>query len=182
MGYLYGLKNKINGKSYIGQTIRSIQKRLKEHQDSKSNRGIAGAIKKYGLQNFDIYYCECPDEDLNKYEKLMVEVLGTLSPGGYNLMEGGGSCGKTCEESKQLIKESNSGDKNPMYGTTGEKSHRSKRVYQYDLDGNFIDSFGSCREAARYLKKDNTCIGKCALGKYKTAYNYKWSYNLNIFM
>lgn len=32
MGYIYMLENKINGKIYIGQTIRLIQKRLKQHQ------------------------------------------------------------------------------------------------------------------------------------------------------
>ena len=72
-----------------------------------------------------------------------------------------------------------------MYGNTGEKHSRSKRVYQYDLDGNFINSFGSSREAARQVtgnEANNSHIGVCARahGKHKTAYEFKWSYDMDI--
>lgn len=247
------------GKSYIGQTIRPIEKRLEEHQKENSNCvAIYGAIQKYGWENFDKNWYECPDDDLDKHEELMVEVLGTLAPGGYNLREGGGSCGKLSEETKRKISESNTGktpseetrqkmsdaqrgeknhnygmpkseetkqkmseaqqgdkgywygttlgdetrqkisealigitrseetkqkmseaqrgEKNYWYGKTGEKHPTSKKVYQYDLDGNFVRSFGSCEEAGRHLKKDGTNIGACARGKHKTAYDFKWSY------
>jgi group I intron endonuclease len=159
----------------------------------------------------------------------MVEVLGTLSPGGYNLREGGGSRGKMSEESKQKNRESNSGEnsywfgktgnkhhmfgktrseetkhkigevhigktvsketkqkmresktgeKNHNYGKTGERHPNSKRVYQYDLDGNFVQSFGSGREAGRHLGKHGIKINECARSqdKNKTAYGFKWSH------
>ena len=218
------LTNKVNGKSYIGQTIRPIEKRLEEHETGRSSgcRAIYNAIQKYGWENFgkDWYYC--PDEDLNKHEELMIEVLGTLSPYGYNLKEGGGN-GKLSEETKQKMGESHRGEKsymfgipkseeirqkmseakqgeksvwygkthtaetiqkmseanrgenNPMWGKTGEKHYRSKRVYQYALDGTFINSFETCGEAARHLiKKDGSSISACALGNRKTAYGFKW--------
>ena len=245
MGYIYILTSP-NGKSYIGQTIRPIEKRrLEQHQESNRCRRIYNAIKKYGWNNFEKDWYECPDEDLNFDEELLVREMGTLSPGGYNLREGDGSHGKMSKETRQKIGEANrgennpnngkpisketkqkigdgnrgrirseeakqkmnkpksethklkigeansgeknpmygkTGEKNPMYGTIGEKSPTSKRVYQYDLDGTFIASFGSCREAGRYLKKDKSSIGKCACGTLKTAYKYRWSYNLDIFM
>ena len=188
------IKNKINGKIYIGQTTRSVEERLEEHRRKKRCIGIYNAIKKYGWKNFEKDWYECPNEDLNFDEELLVQEMETLTPNGYNLMEGGGSCGKRSKKTKQRMREARLGTKNPMYGiigekspmygTTGEKSPRSKRVYQYDLDGTFIDSFGSCREAGRQLKKDKSSIGKCASGntRRKTAYNFKWSYNLDIFM
>jgi group I intron endonuclease len=250
MGYIYMITNKIDGKIYIGQTIRPIQKRLEEHRTKRSNCVlIYRAILKYGWENFEKDYYECPDGDLNKHEELMVEVLGTLTPGGYNLREGGGNRGKMSEETKQKMSESKQGDKNHNYGLAlddktkkklseanngeknywygknhtdetkqklskallgkthtneakqkirearlgkthtnetkqkmceakqGEKNHNSKKVYQYDLKGNFISSFGSCGEAARPLgKKDGTKISACAYGNRKTAYGFKWSY------
>lgn len=188
------LTNKINGKIYIGQTIRPIEERLKQHRYKSKCRSIYGAIKKYGWENFEKDWYECPDEDLNFDEELLVREMETLVPKGYNLMEGGGSGGKDSEETKQKKREAqlgekNSmfgkvGEKNPMHGTTGEKSPTSKRVYQYDLDGTFIDSFGSCHEAARHLDIDRSSISKCARGniRYKTAGKFKWSYTLNIFM
>jgi group I intron endonuclease len=218
MGYIYMIKNKINGKIYIGQTIRSIKKRLGQHKigQSKKCRAIYNAIKKYGWRNFEKDWYECPDEDLNFDEELLVREMKTLSPDGYNLREGGGSRGKMSEESKQRnrnahigkthtkktkqemsksrlgrvvseetihkLREANQGENNPMWGITGDKHSMSKRVYQYTRDGNFVRSFGSSGEAGRYLEKDGTQIRACARGAqgYKTAYNFKWSYEPHI--
>jgi group I intron endonuclease len=228
MGHIYVIKNKVNGKIYIGQTMRPIRKRLEEHETGKIGcRAIYNAIQKYGWDNFEKDYYECSDEDLNKHEKWMVKLMGTLSPDGYNLKEGGaggklseetkqrvgdGNRGKfVSEETKQKNREASLGEKNPMYGKTGEKSpnygrphtkesiqkmveatlgennHASKRVYQYDVDGTFINSFGSSEEAARYLKGEGaygSSIRACARGRrnYNTAHGFKWSYELDVFM
>lgn len=105
MGYLYMLKNKTNRKIYIGQTNRPIKERLKEHETGKSSGCVAiyNAIQKYGWENFEIDWYACPGEDLNKHEKWMVNLMGTISPGGYNLKEGGGN-GKHSEETKQKMR------------------------------------------------------------------------------
>ena len=81
MGYIYILTSPL-GKSYIGQTIRPIEKRLEEHQQSNGCVAIHNAIKKYGWENFEKDWYYCPDEDLNNHEELMIEVLGTLAPEG----------------------------------------------------------------------------------------------------
>lgn len=215
MGWLYRIKHKITHKAYIGQTIRPIEKRIEEHRKgtSKECRRIYNAIKKYGWDAFEIEWYECPDEDLNDHEEFLVEVLGTLSPRGYNLMEGGGSRGKDSDETKQKKREMRLGTSHSMKtkqkigrgnrgkirtdemkqknreahlgkpGNLGEKNLMSKRVYQYNLDGTFINSFGSAGEAGRHLKKeDSSNIRACACYKSKTAYGFKWSYTLNIFM
>lgn len=70
-------------------------------------------------------------------------------------------------EVKKKRRDSHLGDKNPM----------SKRVYQYSLDGTYIDSFASTGEAMRSLGKTSTaCIPGCASGKTKSAFGFKWSY------
>lgn len=226
MGYIYILTSP-NGKSYIGQTIRTIEKRFEEHQQSNNCRLIYRAIKKYGWDNFEKDWYECPEEDLNFDEDLLVSEMGTLVPGGYNLRDGGGSNGKHSEETKQKMREAQKGEKNhmygktdekcywygkthteetkqkmrethigktpsdetrqklseatrgennPMYGKTGEKNPRSKKVYQYDLDGNLINSFVSVEEASLQLGKRGSKISMCACGDRKTAYGFKWSY------
>jgi len=203
MGYIYMLKNKKNGKIYIGQTIRSIERRFKEHQYKKSGCiAIYKAIQKHGWYTFEKDYYECPDEDLDFDEELLVREMGTLAPNGYNLREGGGSRGKHSEESKQKNREAHLGENNHMYGKThsketkqkigdgtrgknlseehkqnmtGENNHKSRRVYQYDLNGTLINSFASCREAEHHLEKDGSKISQCACGKRNTAYKFKWS-------
>ena len=200
MGFIYKLTFP-SEKSYIGQTIRDIEKRLEEHQYANSSCvAVCNAIKKYGWENVKIDWYEVPDEDLNKHEELMVEVLGTLAPGGYNLLEGGGAHGKPSQETKRRISEALSGEKHYWYGKTGEKAfwygkehteetkkkmseaksgekaYNSKRVYQYTLDGTYVDEFGSSGEAAQALgKTDGAMIRKCARGDRQTAYGFKWS-------
>lgn len=83
------------------------------------------------------------------------------------------------------------GEKHPMFGKehteetkkkmsdakSGEKHHNSKRVYQYTLDGTYVDEYGSSGEAARALGKtggSNICM--CARGEHNTMYGFKWSY------
>lgn len=53
MGWIYMITSP-SGKSYIGQTIRPIQTRLKEHRTGKSSDCVAiyNAIQKYGWENF----------------------------------------------------------------------------------------------------------------------------------
>lgn len=128
MGYIYILTSP-SGKSYIGQTFRSIEKRFEAHQQKSSNCvAIYRAIKKYGWGNFEKDYYECSDEDLNFDEELLIREMETLAPDGYNLKTGGDS-GRHSEESRQKMSESRLGEKNYMYGKTGEKhpSYGTKR-------------------------------------------------------
>lgn len=54
-----------------------------------------------------------------------------------------------------------------------------KKVYQYDLMGNFVKEFLSIRQAEEEMtgNKLKTCILQCCKGKHKTAYGYQWSYD-----
>jgi len=252
MGYIYMLTSP-SGKSYIGQTSGTIQERFKDHNKSSSEcTAIRRAIHKHGWKNMKKDWCECLNEDLNFVEELMISLMGTLAPNGYNLREGGGSHGKmsevtrermreaqrgekngfygkthtekakqqnreaqlgkvTSEETKQKQREALKGEKSPFYGKAktdehkqknreahlgkthtketkqrmsearlGEKNYNSKMVYQYNLDGTFINSFGSTGEAARHLVKIcGSKIRACARGKQNTAYGFKWSYVKN---
>ena len=53
---------------------------------------------------------------------------------------------------------------------------RNRKVYQYDLDGNFIKSFSSMQKAVESLGHKNTShISQCCAKKRKKAYGYMWS-------
>ena len=62
-----------------------------------------------------------------------------------------------------------------------EKEHygRSKKVYMYDFNGNFIKEFLTIREAEKEINgnEKGTCILQCCKKKHKTAYGYQWSYD-----
>lgn len=132
-----------SGRSYIGQTIQPIEERFGQHQRPNSECVlISHAIQKYGWENMTKEWYEVPDEYLNEHEELMVEVLGTLAPGGYNLRKGGG-CGKMSdivkekmseshrgkthpEEVKQKMSDAKIGDKNPFYGMSHTPDSKQK--------------------------------------------------------
>jgi group I intron endonuclease len=82
MGFIYTLTSP-SGKSYVGQTIRPIEERFDEHQNPSSGCvAIYGAIKKHGWEKFTTDYYECINDDLNKHERWMIHLMGTLAPGG----------------------------------------------------------------------------------------------------
>ncbi|AAC96862.1 hypothetical protein PBCV1_A495R [Paramecium bursaria Chlorella virus 1] len=112
-------------KKYVGQTTRTLEERLEEHQ--KENSGcpaFARAIKKYGWDTFAIDFYECPDEDLNNHERWLIRLMGTLAPNGYNLTEGGTN-GKRSEETKRKIGDSKKGNKNWL-GKTHSEEYKKK--------------------------------------------------------
>lgn len=103
MGFIYMLTSP-NGKAYIGQTTEKVlENRLKKHRLLLSNcRALVNAIKKYSWEQFQIDSYECPDDELDKHEEMLIQTLGTLAPGGYNLKEGGAN-NSPSEETRSKI-------------------------------------------------------------------------------
>ena len=56
------------------------------------------------------------------------------------------------------------------------KETKSKKVNQYDLDGNFICSYPSTQEAARQLHISNSLISRVCLGKGKQTHGWIFKY------
>lgn len=85
---LYIIRNKINGKQYIGITQNSIKFRFKQHCQNK-NKPLNKDIQKFGKDNFEI-------EELLRFktssvylahrlESLMIKTFKTQNPNGYNI-------------------------------------------------------------------------------------------------
>lgn len=53
---------------------------------------------------------------------------------------------------------------------------QSRKVSQYDLQGNWIRNFDSIKEASILLKINDGNIGSCCLGKYRSAGGFIWKY------
>ena len=72
--------------------------------------------------------------------------------------------------------ENHKGSLNPMFGKCGKKHHRSKIVYQYDLNGNLIKEWDCAMEIKRELGFNNSFVSACANGRCETAYGFIWKY------
>jgi predicted GIY-YIG superfamily endonuclease len=101
---IYKIMNNLNGKIYIGQTVRPLPKRV-THHICENKFPIAKALKKYGLDNFTITIIDYADtkEVLDQKEKYWITYCDCKSPNGYNLTDGGeGRRGYKCSEETKL--------------------------------------------------------------------------------
>lgn len=159
---IYRHINKINGKSYIGQTCQKLSKRWKSGFGYTKERQPAfyNAIQKYGWDNFDHEILADKIETLaeaNEQEKYWIAYYHTwiYDPecNGYNITKGGdGTPGHVMSENTKLkIK---------------------KAVYCVELNSTF-DSITAAADAT------NCQIGKiclCCKGQANTAGGYHWRY------
>ena len=99
-GVIYLITNKINGKMYVGQTKQALADRLRGHKNSNGTSRITYAIKKYGVENFEIIQIDSASSlaELNAKEIAHIASLNTLDTKvGYNVSIGGGVQNRTKE-------------------------------------------------------------------------------------
>ena len=88
---IYVIRNRINNKVYVGQSI-DAGRRFITHCKPSSNDGhslIARAIQKYGAHNFWYDILEHQVYDYNEKERYWISELNSLAPNGYNVLHGG---------------------------------------------------------------------------------------------
>lgn len=89
---VYKITNTVNGKVYIGKTIRTLQRRWQEHLRASNDMPISRAIRKYGVDNFtiEVVVCAISEGVLDALEKQFISELRANDPAvGYNVTEGG---------------------------------------------------------------------------------------------
>jgi len=147
MFYIYQLKNKINGKLYVGFTG-NLQERLTKHRNGNSKlKYLTRAIKKYGWDNFEvnIIFQSINQNKTLKKESYYILKMNTLAPNGYNCTNGGeGTFGyhhtpeakkkmsnakrgkKLSPEHIEKIRKRMIGENNPFYGKHHSKESLEK--------------------------------------------------------
>ena len=161
MNYIvYKTTNLINGKIYVGvhRTNPDIFDGYigcgvsKKDQKNKINKGFPSAVKKYGYENFKretLYIFEDTKEGKEKAYKKEQEIVNIdfiKDPNTYNISLGGNY---------------------PNYP-------HEREIYQYTLEGVFIRSWNSIKEAEDLLCL--TSIQACCSGKSKYCGNFQWRY------
>lgn len=156
---VYVHKNTINNKIYIGLT-KDIKQRWKPLSYEKCPY-FHNAINKYGWHNFKhiIIISNISRELACEIEKYLIRKYNSNNPlYGYNLAEGGRG-GVT-----------HRGDKHPL----------SKKIYQYDLDGNYIKEWTNAQIASKVLKIPVSDIYLACKehNGVKQAGKYMWKYEM----
>jgi group I intron endonuclease len=109
MGCIYRARNTVNGKCYVGKTVRTMARRKAWHQAAAS-RGegwsFHRALRKYGFDKF-VWEVVCSSDDSEELGRLEVQYIAlwkTKRPDGYNLTDGGdGVIGPTPEGKARVI-------------------------------------------------------------------------------
>lgn len=71
---------------------------------------------------------------------------------------------------------------NANYGHAREKmsaKSTKRKVNQYDLNGNYIATYNSIKEASIITNSDRRYISQCCKQTYRTCNNYYWRYVIN---
>lgn len=114
--FIYEIRNKINNKVYIGQSLQKTKHRLQEHVSKlrgnvHENPHLQKAWNKYGEQNFSISVLETTTslDNLNKLEEKYSNQFKTLNREfGYNI-RGTGNNRFLSRETKEKISRSKKG-------------------------------------------------------------------------
>lgn len=186
MAYIYKITNKVNQKSYIGQTSFTIEKRWLEHinnstKENVKHRPLYAAMRKYGKNNFFIEMIEeCSIKEVDEREKYWIKYYNTYYDG-YNATLGGDGTTyidhntviqkySELKNASMVAKELNIHPKHVIKILKANnievissqqviKQKLGKITHMYSLDGEYLRSFSSTSEAGNYLIQMG--ISKC---------------------
>jgi inner membrane protein involved in colicin E2 resistance len=139
---IYGIKNKVNGKIYIGQSIK-IERRWVTHKtelrkNKHPNQYLLNSYNKYGKDNFEFLILEeCEKEKLNSMEEKWIDIFSrdnvynrnfyiTDLRGEKNPFFGKKHSIETKKKMSILKKNNNKGELNPNFGKKQSKESRLK--------------------------------------------------------
>ena len=195
-GTIYSIVCKVNGKRYIGQTIKELGERWRGHiQESKtkSHRPLYRAIKKYGQGMFTIRALETdiPAQQLSEREIYWIDQFDTFN-NGYNLTTGGEQSKAIHEDVKEKISSTMQGKMkssehcaaisnalrekykgNPFGDKTGDGKHHRTKVRGKHVKTGEIVEFDSIRDACRELSMKNGNLSR-GIKKGYIVGGYRW--------
>lgn len=184
---IYGIKNCVNEKMYVGQAI-NIYKRWEDHicdlDDGKHyNVHLQRSWNLYGRQNFQFLILEkCLAEELNEKEIFYVEKFDSYRNGYNQTLGGDGSLGyrhsedvieKMCQIQQERFK-----DIKNREILRDAHAFESKPIYQIDFEGNIVQEWPSVNWAGKMLNFNINAIYNALnhLKRKKTYGGYIWIY------
>lgn len=156
MAYIYKITNDINNKVYIGQTVKNIKYRLQEHfhkaeydyTHHKKLTHLSQAIITHGKEHFHIETIEeCDLLSVDDKERYWIAYYDSFN-NGYNMTIGGQDL--------------------PL--------NKGKPVLQYDLQGQYIQTFDSALQAANITNLNDNTIRQACRQQIPKAGGYQWRY------
>lgn len=169
---IYCIVNVKNQKRYIGSTT-NLYIRLHQHKsyllrNCHQNKRLQNSWNRYGKECFNYYILEfCDVDKLTEREQFYID---TLHPE-FNFT--------ILVERNILSKESRlkqSKTRKQLFAEKKLMPNHCHEVHQYDLTGQYIQSFYSIYEACRQTKLHPSTIIRCLKGQCRRGGNFLWAY------
>ena len=200
MSFIYAIKNKTNGKMYIGKTeytnpIRRFKIHLAERKKSRcKGRALYRALNQYGVENFEFQILEETTSDLaSEREQYYIQLYDTYK-NGYNETLGGDGTPYVQFEVEEILRRYQDGQS--LKQIAADLSHDTssirkiliehnipiRRIYsnkpvaQIDPNTNTVVQIFESASAAEQTIPTGKHINQACKGSYKTAGGYKWEY------
>lgn len=195
---VYAIKNTINGKVYIGQSV-DVEYRICNHFSKlkwgrHDNEHLQRAYNKNPQAIEWTLLCECKQEELDAIEIAYIKEYNSADPKhGYNMQYGGQAEHRATPETRRKMSEIKKGKcfTKEHCAKIGEANRRrrlsdetkrkigakhSKSVIQQDMDGNYIRRFESIKQAAQEIGVSPNAIKNALTGKSRQSAGYRWQY------
>ena len=197
---IYAIKNKVDSRIYIGSAVSlAHRKGVHFHQLKKgihANSHLQNFYNKYGIENLYFEVLEfCEVEKLIEREQFYFELFELK----FNILKyAGSSMGRICPEdvkkkiSNSLLKAGLKGVKKSEETKKAMRKPKSKehsqkikiaqkkvlkKVYQYNLNLDLIESFESVYSASQILKIDRRQISANCNGRQKTCNGFIFKFD-----
>lgn len=196
IAFIYRIINLITNQIYIGQCV-DIKSRLRRYKNNhcKEQKLIYGSISKYKWENhkFEIIKTlnNVSEEEINKTETYYIELYKSwwydYPETGLNILKYHNSRKNIphSDYTKNLISKKligrNLTEETKRKISTLFKGNRPNQVkiYQFDLNGNFIKEYNSIVEASENTGICMHSIQSCSIGKYKRGGKFYWSRSID---
>lgn len=178
---IYKITNRLNEKSYIGQTSGAAEKRFARHINDALNNILdthfARAIRKYGVENFKLEVIDTAttQEELNQKESYWINYYDTIK-NGYNEVDpiyrsGGNTYQSKTPEELKAIREKISASK------MGGLNPQAKKVKCKNINTDEELHFNSLSEAQAYFCETNhNFITRRCRGTIKCLFRKEWMF------
>lgn len=172
---IYMIKNKINGKIYIGQSVNINQRKSRHKSDLNKNKHgnshLQNSWNKYEEKNFEFTIIEeCNVDMLNNKEIYWINYYDSCNnSNGYNEKTGGNN---------NFVLSDN-------YINKMREAQFKIPILQINLNGIIVKEWSGAREASKTLNISQSCIWQCVNNNRKTYKNFIWikkeKYKINNF-
>lgn len=169
---VYQIRNKINGKIYVGSTTTNFRHRFLQYKSGflrklDNQPVLYRALRKYGIENFSFEIVAI----VKKKNVLQKEQYYIDQGVDYNCAMIAGSLLGLKHASSSKTRTVNKG-----------KHHCAKKIDQFTMNGEFIKTFDSIIECCLSVnkgKKSASHISGVCVGRTISAFNYKWAFSGN---